>query len=29
MDVFYKLAGMLELEDIVTLDDLAEAVFGV
>ena len=29
MDVFHKLPRMLELEDIATLDDLAEAVFGV
>ena len=29
MDVFHKLPRMLKLEDIATLDDLAEAVFGV
>ncbi len=29
MDVFHKLPQMLELVDIATLDDLAEALFGV
>ena len=29
MDVFHKLPRILKLEDIATLDDLAEAVFGV
>lgn len=29
MDVFHKLPQMLELEDVATLDDLAEALFGV
>ena len=29
MDVFHKLPQLLPLDDIVTLDELAEAVFGV
>ncbi len=29
MDVFHNLPRILKLEDIATLDDLAEAVFGV
>ncbi|MDE0658524.1 MAG: hypothetical protein OXI79_02630 [Gammaproteobacteria bacterium] len=29
MDVFYKVPGFVALEDIETLDELADALFGV